>query len=86
VIVTHRRKTASQHVEMPCLRRHLVDPDRVDHDPQDREESEDGAFGARQRRLADRHAVHGDGDRNSDGQRHQCRNPGPQAQHAEHQE
>jgi hypothetical protein len=71
---------------MPRLHCHLVDPDRVDHDPEDREEPEDGTFGARQRRLADRHAVHGDGDRDSDGQGQQCRDPGPHAQHAEHQE
>ena len=41
----------------------LVHPDRVDDDPQDREEAERGALGARQQRLADRHAVHQHRDR-----------------------
>jgi hypothetical protein len=86
VIVTDRRKTASQHVEMPCLHCHLVNPDRVDHDPENWEETEDGAFAARQRRLADRHSIYGDGDRDRDGQGRQGRHPGPHAQHPEHQE
>jgi hypothetical protein len=29
----------------------VVDPDRVEHDPQDREEAERGALGGRQQRL-----------------------------------
>jgi hypothetical protein len=71
---------------MPCLRCHLVNPDRVDDDPQDWEESEDSAFAARQRRLAERRCVYGGGDRDRDGQGHHRRYPGPHAQHAQHDE
>ena len=71
---------------MPGLNGLLVDPDRVDDDPEDREEAEGGALGARQQRLADRHSVHQHRDGDGDGQRDQRRHPCGHSQDAEQDE
>jgi hypothetical protein len=59
------RERPAQHVEVPGRDRQVVDPDGVDHDPEDREEAEGRALGRREQRLADRHGV--DDDRHDDG-------------------
>ena len=55
LVVADRGERPAQHVEVPGHHGHVVDPDRVDHDPHDREEAERGTLGAPQDRLADRH-------------------------------
>jgi hypothetical protein len=52
---------------VPGLDGHVVDPDRVDDDPHDREEAERGALRGRQRDLTGRHRVdrHGDDGRDT---------------------
>ena len=54
--VPNERRSTSK---CPVVDRHVVDPERGDDDPHDREDPERGALGRRAQRLADRHAVHG---------------------------
>ena len=54
------RSTAAARRSAP-LHREVVDPDRVEHDPQDREEAERRALGGREQRLPDRHRIDHDG-------------------------
>jgi hypothetical protein len=51
--------------------RHLIQPDRGEHDPHDRIQAEHRALGGRQHGQADRHAIGGDrdDDRNNDGRK-----------------
>ena len=46
LVVADLRERAAQHVEVAGLDGQVVDPDRVDHDPEDREEAERRAFAA----------------------------------------
>ncbi len=81
-----RANERRKHVEMPCLDGHLIDPDRVDHDPQDREEPEGGAFRPGEQGLTERHPVHQDREHDRECQRHQRRHPGRHPQHTQHHE
>jgi hypothetical protein len=71
---------------MPCLNGHLVDPDRVDHDPQDWEESERGAFGSGEQGLAERHPIHQNREHDRQRERYQRRDPRGHSQYTEHHE
>src|SRR5882757_9659643 len=71
---------------MSCRDGHLVDPDRVDDDPQDREETERGALGPGKEGLPDGHPVDRDGDHDAYGERYQRRYPGGDPQRAEQDE
>src|SRR6266536_1435758 len=75
---------------MAGLPGHVVDPDRVDHDPHDREEPEGRPFRRSVEGLPDRHAVDGDRDDEGDREGHQCgpvRLPAqPTQQHEQDQE
>ena len=86
LVVTDPGERPAQHVEVPGHHGHVVDPDRVDHDPQDREEAERRALGRRPERLPDRHRVDEHGDEERDEQRDQRGHPGPHPQHAEQDE
>jgi hypothetical protein len=59
---------------------HLVDPDRVEDDPHDREDAERGAERRRVGGLPDRHAVDGHGDHQRDRERGE---PRPLGRHLE---
>ena len=60
---------APQHGEVPGALGHVVDPDRVEDDPHDREQAEGGALEAGVERLPDRHRVDDDRDEDRDEQR-----------------
>ena len=68
LVVADRREGAAQDVEVAGLDGEVVDPDRVDDDPHDREEAEGGAEQAAVERVADRHRIHDDGDEDRDDQ------------------
>ena len=57
LVVGDPRERTPQHREVPRPLGHVVDPDRVDDDPHDREEAEGRALEAHVERLADRHVV-----------------------------
>src|SRR5882757_1610415 len=71
---------------MSCRDGHLVHPDRVDDDPQDREEPERGALGPGKEGLPDGHPVDRDGDHDAHRERYQRRYPGGDLQRAEQDE
>src|SRR5437763_1093040 len=58
VVVADPAERAAQHVEVAGLDGHVVDPDRVDHDPQDREQAEGRAQRGGEPGLRHRHRVH----------------------------
>ena len=86
LVVADRGERAPEHIEVAGRHGHLVHPDRVDDDPQDRKESECRALRAGKHRLADRHAVHDDRDDERNGQRDQRGHPCGHPQHAEQDE
>ena len=73
LVLGDRAERAPQHREVPGLDGHVVDPDRHDHDPHDREEAEHGALARGQRGLADRHAVDDQRDEHRHSERDQRR-------------
>ena len=66
--------------------RHVVDPDRVDDDPQDREEAERRPLETHVQRLPDGHVVDEDRDQQRDRERGQPRDPRGHAEAAEQHE
>jgi hypothetical protein len=71
---------------VPGLDGQVVDPDRVDDDPHDREEAERGALRRAEQGLAHRHAEGGHGDDDRDDQRDETCLPGLHLQHAQQHE
>jgi hypothetical protein len=65
LIVADLGERAPQHVEVAGGHRHVVDPDRIDHDPHDREQAVGRAVQRGVERIADRHRV--DNGRDDDG-------------------
>src|SRR5680860_1409684 len=86
LVVGDLRERAPQHREMPGLLGQVVDPDRVDHDPEDREEAEGSAFGAHVERLPDRHVPDRDRHDDRDRQGDQPGDPCGDAEAAQHHE
>src|ERR1035441_8649738 len=60
LVVGHRAERPAQDGEVPGLHRHVVDPQRVDDDPHDREEAERRTLRAGVESLPERHPVDGD--------------------------
>ena len=71
---------------MPGHHRHVVEPDRVDDDPQDGEEPEGSTLGSRHDGLARRHRVDDDRDEHRDEQRRQGSLPRADPEHSQQHE
>ena len=87
LVVGDAGERAAQDVEVAAFDGHAVDPDRVDDDPHDREQSEGRPLEAGVQGLAERHVVDHDGHQERHGQADQR---GPLGRHAndadEHEE
>jgi hypothetical protein len=79
LVVAEAAERAADDRDVPTALGHGVDPDRVDDDPHDREQSEDRALGAGVERLSDGHRVDDDGHQERDRQRPQGGDVGLQA-------
>ena len=66
LVVGDRRERPAQDREVPGLDGHVVDPDRVPDDPDDRKQAECSAFARDGERRAERHAPHEHGDQDRD--------------------
>nr|BFE71626.1 hypothetical protein GCM10020092_049270 [Actinoplanes digitatis] len=71
---------------MPAGDGEVVDPDGVQHDPEDGEEAERGALARGEQREPDRHRVDGHGHDQRDRERDQAGEPGTHPQDAEQNE
>ena len=76
-VVGDAAERRAQVLEPAADHRQLVEPDRGEDDPHDREQAEDGALGRGQQREPDRHPVRGDGDDDRDGDARRARPSAP---------